>query len=211
VYLPHAFAETDLARLDALIAAHPFTTLVTVRDGMPVADHVPVLYSRDGERIELRGHVARANPLASTGGGPAIVIVHGPHAYVSPSWYLDKEAAARVPTWNYALAQLSGRLELFGDEGALADIVGRLTHTHEARVGGEWRYEHDRDDHRRQLRGITGFRLLVERVDLKFKLNQNHPQANQASVAAALRTLDDAGAHDVATLMADNLARQGFS
>jgi len=208
VYLPRAFTETDLARLDALIAAHPFITLVTVRDGLPVADHVPVLYARDGERIELRGHVARANPLASSRGGPALAMVHGPHAYVSPGWYPDKEAAARVPTWNYAIAHLSGALELFDDENALADVVDRLTRTHEARVGGEWRYEHDRDDHRRQLRGVTGFRLLVERVDLKFKLNQNHPQANQASVAAALRTLDDADAHDIATLMADNLARQ---
>jgi transcriptional regulator len=208
VYLPRAFAETDLTRLDTLIAAHPFITLVTVRDGLPVADHVPVLYAREGNRVELRGDVARANPLASSGGGPALAIVHGPHAYVSPGWYPDKEDAVRVPTWNYAIAHLTGQFELFDEEGALADIVDRLSRMHEARVGGEWRYEHDRDDHRRQLRGITDFRLHVEHIELKFKLNQNHPQANQASVAAALRTLDDAGAHDVATLMADNLARQ---
>jgi transcriptional regulator len=208
VYLPRAFAETDLARLDALIAAHPFITLVTVRDGLPVADHVPVLYAREGNRIELRGHVARANPLASAGGGPALAIVHGPNAYVSPGWYPDKEAAARVPTWNYAIAHLSGPLELFDDEGALADIVDRLSHLHEARVGSDWRYEHDRDDHRRQLRGITGFRLLAERIELKFKLNQNHPQANQASVAAALQASGEPGAQGVGALMADHLARQ---
>lgn len=208
MYLPRAFAETDLARLDALVAAHPFITLVTMRDGLPVADHVPVLYRRDGERIELRGHVARANPLASTAGGPALAIVLGPHAYVSPGWYPDKDAEARVPTWNYAVAHLSGALELFEAEDALAGIVDRLSRMHEARVGSHWRYEHDRDDHRRQLRGITGFRLVADRVELKFKLNQNHPLANQASVVTALQSLDDAGAQDVAALMADNLARQ---
>lgn len=208
MYLPRAFAETDLARLDALVAAHPFITLVTMRGSMPVADHVPVLYRRDGEHIELRGHVARANPLASTGEGPALAIVLGPHAYVSPGWYPDKESAARVPTWNYAVAHFSGTVDFFEDEALLADIVDRLSRAHEARVGGDWRFEHERDDHRRQLRGITGFRLAVERVELKFKLNQNHPLANQASVVTALQSLDDAGAHGVAALMADNLARQ---
>ena len=208
MYLPRAFAETDLARLDALIAAHPFVTLVTVRDGLPVADHVPVLYRRDGERVELRGHVARANPLAGADGVPVLVIVQGPHAYVSPGWYPDKEPAARVPTWNYAVAHVGGTLRCFDDEGSLADIVDALSRTHEARIGGDWRYEHDREDQRRQLRGITGFRLVAERVELKFKLNQNHPAANQASVAEALRASDDDGARGVAALMADSLARR---
>lgn len=208
MYLPRAFAENDLARLDALLAAHPFITLVTVRDGVPVADHVPVLYCRDGARVELRGHVARANPLASMPNVQALAIVHGPHAYVSPGWYPDKEAAARVPTWNYAVAHVSGPLALFDDEASLGALVDALSRTHEARVGGDWRYEHDRDDHRRQLRGITGFRLVAERVELKFKLSQNHPTANQASVAAALGALDDASARGVGDLMHDTLSRQ---
>ncbi|NUS38423.1 MAG: FMN-binding negative transcriptional regulator [Lysobacter sp.] len=206
MHLPRAFAETDLARLDALIAAHPFITLVTPGDGLPVADHVPVLYRREGDRVELRGHVARANPLARGQGGAALAIVHGPHAYVSPAWYPDKEAAARVPTWNYVVAHLAGMLTLSEDEASLAAIVDELSRTHEARVGSDWRYEHERADHRDQLRGITGFRLVAERVALKFKLNQNHPDANRRSVAAALQAQDDAGANAVAALMAQTLA-----
>lgn len=208
MYLPRAFAETDLAHLDALIAAHPFVTLVTVRDGLPVADHIPVLYRREGDRVELRGHVARANPLAGANGVTALAVVHGPDAYVSPGWYPDKESAARVPTWNYAVAHVAGTLECFDDEASLAGIVDALSTIHEARIGGDWRYEHDREDQRRQLRGITGFRIVAGRIDLKFKLSQNHPVANQASVASALQALDDNGARDVAALMADNLARQ---
>ena len=107
MYLPRAFAETDLAALDALLARDSFVTLVTVRDGAPSVSHLPVLYRRDGEQIELIGHWARPNPQARHA-GPALVIVHGPHAYVSPAWYPDKEEAARVPTWNYAVAHLDG-------------------------------------------------------------------------------------------------------
>jgi len=96
MYRPPAFIETDLAALDALLADDNFITLITVRDGLPTTSHLPVLYRRDGDAIELLGHFARPNPQARHA-GPATAIVHGPHAYVSPSWYPDKETEARVP------------------------------------------------------------------------------------------------------------------
>ena len=205
MYLPRAFAETDLDALDALVARDNFVTLVTVRDGAAVTSHLPVLYRRDGDRVELRGHWARPNPQ-SRHAGPAMAIVHGPHAYVSPSWYPDKEAAARVPTWNYAVANLEGALTIFDDEASLASIVDALSQQHEARVGSDWRYEHEREDHRGQLRGIVGFRLAVERITLKFKLNQNHPVANRIAVATQLAAQAREASLDVAALMRARLA-----
>ena len=107
MYSPRAFAETDLGELDRLLARDPFVTLVSTGvDGEPFASHLPVLYSREGDKVLIEGHWARPNPQA-THGGTALMIVHGPHAYISPGWYADKEEAARVPTWNYAVAHLS--------------------------------------------------------------------------------------------------------
>ena len=200
MYQPASFVETDLTALDALIERDNFITLITVRDGSPVVSHLPVLYRRDGECIQLRGHWARPNPQARHA-GPATAIVHGPHAYVSSSWYPDKEAAARVPTWNYAVAHLAGTLDTFDDEALLAALVDELSHRHEASVGRDWRFEFDRDDHRRQLRGIIGFRFRVESATLKFKLNQNHPAANRIAVADALEQQPREASHDVARLM----------
>ncbi|MCW0457675.1 FMN-binding negative transcriptional regulator [Xanthomonas sacchari] len=200
MHVAPAFAEHDLGALDALIADHPFATLVTVADGLPCATPLPVLYRRDGERILVEGHWSRANPQARHA-GPALLIVHGPHAYVSPSWYPDKEAMARVPTWNYATAHLHGQLQPSDDEALLADVVAWLSERHEHALGSDWRYEPDNDAHRRQLRGIVGFRLEVERVELKFKLSQNHPPANQAAVREALQGQADPGAQAVAALM----------
>ena len=200
MYRPAAFVENDLTALDALIERDNFVTLVTVRDGAPTLNHLPILYRRDGDAIEIRGHWARPNAQARHA-GPATLVVHGPHAYISPSWYTDKEAEARVPTWNYAVAHLTGTLETFDDEASLAGIVDDLSRQHEARVGRDWRFELERDDHRVQLRGIVGFRFRVDSVALKFKLNQNHPVANRLAVADALQQQPREDSREIAALM----------
>ncbi|WP_379655376.1 FMN-binding negative transcriptional regulator [Pseudoxanthomonas sp. UC19_8] len=201
MYTPRAFAQTDLARLDALIARDAFITLITQHDdGTPEVSHLPVLYARDGARIVLEGHWAKPNPQARHT-GKALAIVHGPHAYVSPSAYPDKAQAARVPTWNYAVAHLHGVLERVEDTDALADLVDRLSAHYEASVGRDWRFEHDDARLIRQLAGIVGFRLVVERAELKFKLSQNHPRANQQAVIEDLAARDDPEAREVAALM----------
>ncbi len=204
MYLPRAFASHDPRVLDALIEADPFITLVTVVDGAPTVSHLPVLYRRDGAQIELRGHWARANPQ-SAHAGPALVIVHGPNAYVSPSWYPDKLEAARVPTWNYVVAHLHGTLERFDDDAGLAAVVAELSEQHEARVGEHWRYPDD-DAHRSQLRGIVGFRMQVARVEVKAKLSQNHPDANREAVIARLGAQTSDTARAVSRLMHEALA-----
>jgi len=201
MYLPRAFVETDLAQLDRLLQADPFITLVsTDADGAPFASQLPVLYRRDGDDILIEGHWARANPQ-SRHQGEVLLLVHGPHAYVSPAWYPDKEAEARVPTWNHASAQLRGSLERFEDEASLADLVSRLSDRFEAQVGSDWHFEPQREDHRVQLRGIVGFRFVPRQVDLKFKLSQNHPVANRESVIAQLQGQAREHSRNLAALM----------
>lgn len=208
MYSPRAFAETDLGELDKLLARDSFVTLVTTGDGgEPFASHLPVLYSRQGEQMLIEGHWARPNPQA-THCGTALMIVHGPHAYLSPTWYADKEEAARVPTWNYAVAHLGGKLQVSTEEAFLASIVERLSIRHETAIGRGWRYQHEREDHRSQLRGIIGFRFVPERIELKFKLSQNHPAANVRGAAQALREQDDLRPREVAAMMLERLDRR---
>jgi transcriptional regulator len=201
MYLPRAFTETDLTALDALIDAHPFVTLIsTDADGAPFVSHLPVLYRRDGDAVLIEGHWARPNPQAKHI-SDVLMIVHGPNAYVSPGVYPDKESAARVPTWNYAVAHLHGSLKVYEDEAALGDLVHRLSQRFEATVGRDWRFEMGRDDHRGQLRGIVGFRFAPMRITLKFKLNQNHPPTNRRAVREDMAARDDPGARAIAALM----------
>ncbi len=200
MYTPASFIETDLAALDALATRDSFITLITVRDNLPMVSHLPVLYTRDTDRIQLFGHWARANPQ-SQHNGHAYVIFHGPHAYVSPSWYPDKEQQARVPTWNYAVAHLQGQLHTFEDNESLIALISNLSKRHETSVGQNWQFEPQREDHLRQLRGIIGFRFVVERTNLKFKLSQNHPLTNRQSVAEHLAAQSRESSRDIAQWM----------
>ncbi|WP_047128532.1 FMN-binding negative transcriptional regulator [Xanthomonas arboricola] len=201
MYAPRAFAQTDLALLDWLIARDPFVTLISQgEDGQPAISHLPVLYRRDDQAVVIEGHWARPNPQARSP-GDAVLVVQGPHAYVSPSWYPDKEAAARVPTWNYAVAHLHGRCEQVSDEAALGELIGRMSTHFEQRVGSDWLFEMERDSHRRQLRGLVGFRFVPSRIELTFKLSQNHPAANRRSVSQFLAQQPDQASNAIAALM----------
>ncbi|MBB6573653.1 FMN-binding negative transcriptional regulator [Xanthomonas arboricola] len=201
MYAPRAFAQTDLALLDWLIARDPFVTLISHgEDGQPAISHLPVLYRRDAQSVVIEGHWARPNPQARSP-GDAVLVVQGPHAYVSPSWYPDKEAAARVPTWNYAMAHLHGRCEQVSDEAALGELIGRMSTHFEQSVGSDWLFEMERDSHRRQLRGLVGFRFVPSRIELTFKLSQNHPAANQRSVSQFLAQQPDQASNAIAALM----------
>lgn len=206
MYQPRAFVETDLAQLDALFAIDPFVTLVTHDEaGASFASHLPVLYHRDGHQLRIEGHWARPNPQANHA-GEALMIVHGPHAYVSPGWYPDKLGAGRVPTWNYAVAHLRGRLETFADEASLADLVSRLSSHFEATVGSDWEFDPSDARQHALLRGIVGFRFVADQVDIKFKLSQNHPLENRHAVIAGLSERDNADARAVAALMRTTLS-----
>ncbi len=201
MFIPADFVETDLTWLDRLLERDAFVTVVsTGSDGLPQVTLLPVLYRRDGQEILIEGHWARPNPQAGHA-GPALVLVHGPHGYVSPGWYPDKDAQARVPTWNYATAELRGTLEPVTDPDALIDMLDRLSAKYEALVGGNWDLLPIEPRQRRMLAGIIGFRFRAQQVQVKLKLSQNHPEANQHSVIDALSALDSPPSHELAQWM----------
>ncbi len=201
MFIPDHFAATDLEWLDQLLARDAFVTLVTTgADGLPCVTLLPVLYRRDADGVLIEGHWARANPQAGHTGS-AQLLVHGPHSYISPSWYPDKEAAARVPTWNYAAAQLTGAIEAVTDPDALSDMLGRLSAHNERKVGGDWEFAPGDPRQRRMLGGITGFRFRPTDIQITLKLSQNHPHANQQAVVDALAASPAYAARELADWM----------
>jgi len=186
LYIPAHFAAPDRVAIARLLHDHSFATVVTPVAPEPLVTHVPLIYVADCEpHGTLLGHFARANPHANNAAAAeSIAIFHGPHAYVSPSWYA--EPAAAVPTWNYAVVHAHGTLELARDPAETRAILDVMIHRFESSRAQPWRPGLERDRLDALVNAIVGFRMKVKRIDAKFKLSQNRSPEDRARVAHAL-------------------------
>jgi transcriptional regulator len=199
MYLPEAFRVDDRATIFGFLESHPFATVVTQHDGEPFASHVPLLLDRTaGPHGTILGHIARANPQwIDAAGQTTLVAFTGPHAYISPTWYAEPNT---VPTWNYTAVHAYGRWETVDDPASLKQIVRDLTDRFERRLPQPWQLEEGPlvDG---LVKQIVGFRIAIERLEAKFKLNQNHSQVRRERVVAALSAQGDHDSQSVAALM----------
>ena len=200
MYIPAHFGA-DHAVVDELLAKHGAADLITLTSDGMIATMLPFAYDpATGEHGTLYGHVARNNDQwRKPALGESLVIVRGPDAYVSPSWYASKAEHGRVvPTWNYVTAHVYGRLVVHDDPDWVEDVVRRLTAKHEAaRLASPgqspaWSVD---DAPRRfiegQLRAIVGLELQITRIESKAKLSQNRPVEDIAGVVAGLSARGD--------------------
>ena len=196
VYTPSHFAADEAAALELLEQVGAADLVTATADGL-VATFLPLVFDpARGEHGSLLGHVARNNDQWQRPAvGPAMVIAHGPDAYISPSWYASKAEHGRVvPTWNYATVHVYGQLVVHDDPEWVDALVRRLTVRQEHGREHPWSV----DDapvafHAGQLRAIVGVELVVDRIEAKFKLSQNRPEADIDGVVAGLRAEGDEG------------------
>lgn len=211
MYLPRHFEMGDLDEVAAFVDSAGAADLVTVdASGEPGSTLVPVLWDRSGTDVEagrygrLLAHVARMNPQwdGVVDGQRCLAIVHGPQAYVSPSWYAAKAEHGRVvPTWNYSAVHISGTVELVDDAEELRDLVGWLTDRHEAQRPDPWSVDDAPATYvAGQLKAIRGVVVHVDAVEAKAKLSQNRSLADRAGVVAGL--LAEGSGSEVADAMA---------
>jgi transcriptional regulator len=187
MYVP-AFAAIDERNARAVVAETASGWLVTTADnGPPVATLMPILWH--GDRIIA--HMATANPhwrhIADDTSG--LLIVTGPEAYISPSWYASKADHGRVvPTWNYLAVHITGTVRVHHDSDWLLTAVTDLTDRHEADRADRWHVTDAPSDHiTSQLKAIVGIEMQIERVEGKAKLSQNRSEPDRQGVIEGLR------------------------
>ena len=187
MYIPKAFEVTDRATLHDFIEANSFATLVTSIDDAPFATRLPMLLEREtGAYGTLIGHVARANPHWRSFDGKALAVAmfDGPHAYISPNWYVTAPA---VPTWNYATVHAYGAPRVIEDPHRVEAIVDRLVAIHEASMPRPWSTRILPPEFKSNLlRAIVGFEMPINRIEGKFKFGQNRPIEDQVSTLIEL-------------------------
>jgi transcriptional regulator len=191
MYVPAHFAADDEA-VQELLANHGAADLVTMTSDGLVATMLPFVY--DHSRGALLGHLARNNDhWRRTVIGDALVIMRGPDSYVSPAWYASKREHGRVvPTWNYITAHVYGTMTVYDDPGWVADVVRRLSDHHEAGRAEPWSVDDAPEKYvSGQLRAIVGVEIGIKRIEAKFKLSQNRPDADIDGVIEGLREYGD--------------------
>jgi transcriptional regulator len=198
MYNPSSFKEENPTVLFELIEKHNFGILFSQHQENPEATHLPFLVDRErGEKGVLIAHFAKANKhwrkIEPT--QEVLVVFQGPHSYISPSWYVNRE---EVPTWNYATVHVIGRPIIIQDPESLDKMVKRLTHHHESNTNSDWSLDEvSKKDYETDLKGIVGLEIEITRMEGKFKFNQNKSTDDQKEV---IKNLDD-----VSTIMKKNL------
>lgn len=201
---PH-FREDRPEELRTLIRHYPLGLLITAEGGLD-ANPVPFTLARgpDGRDL-LRAHLPKGNDqvAALRSGAEALVSFRGPEAYVSPGWYATKaEHGKVVPTWNYAVVQAWGRPAIIEDPDWIMAQIEALTTQQEGDRAEPWAVADAPADFTAKLIGVlVGLEIPIDRIEGKWKVSQNQPEANRRSVVEGLR--QDHPSDPMATLVAE--------
>jgi transcriptional regulator len=177
MYQPPQFRSEDPAVAADLMRAYPLASLVSNDDsGFPFASHLPLHLEERAGRFVLWGHCAKPNPhwRYLQARPEALAIFMGPHAYLSPSVYPDRQ---RVPTWNYLTVHCRVRARLVEDAAAKDTLLKKLIGDHEPAYAEQWRSLGE-EFAQKMLAGIVGFELEVTEWSCKLKLNQHRREAH---------------------------------
>ena len=190
------------AELVEFMRANNFALLVTGTGGTLHGSHLPVMVQERDEKLVLDMHMARNNAQWKEFFDDEVMVVFfGPHAYVSPRWYEEKE---RVPTWNYAAVHVYGIPKLVEDRNAKHASQRRLVEA----IDPQWLPKFDalRAEYVEQmLAGIVNFEIAVTRIETRWKLSQNRSRREQELIAAELDKSADSTERALAALTRKHL------
>lgn len=192
------YLMTDVDEVKRLIRHNPWATFVSPASTGLIASHYPALLEEDEEGIVIASHFGRPDEqLHELGAHEILVIIQGPHDYVSPSLY---EPGDLVPTWNHLTAHLYGIPEILGEEENYA-MLSRLTDHFEAHRSEGRSLSEDEAGTRRAAKGTVGLRMRVTRFDARAKLSQNKTPEVRETIA---QRFDETNA-----LLAEEMRRLG--
>lgn len=182
-HTPH-YLLTDSAEVKRLIRRNPWMTYVSpASTGLVSSHYATLLEETDDDTISIVSHFGRPDEVAhELGQHEVLVIVQGPHGYISPNWYAEGDF---VPTWNHVTAHLYGVPEILSDEENFR-VLGELVDHFEKRMPTPVTLEIDEEKARRIARGTVGLRIRVTRFDARAKLSQNKPPEVRSAIIAAL-------------------------
>lgn len=187
MYIPKPFNVSNRDETLSLIRTYGFATVVSQKGGVPWASHLPLLLNESEGGDILLGHMAKNNEQWQhfENAAEILCIFHGPHSYISPSWYSTKIA---VPTWNYATVHAYGAPQIERDASKVLKILEDTTSKYESGMVSPWKMAFSPDTVAGFLNAIVGFSVRITRLETKFKLGQNRSPEDQEGMLRGLRS-----------------------
>lgn len=201
MYTPKLYREEDREKIIEFMRQNEFVVLVTYDGEKPTASHLLVEIFEEGEKLFINGHMSRANPLWKTfeKNAEVLTIFHGPHTYISPTWYNH----VNVPTWNYQAVHVYGKLRIVEDYDEAYQILKRLTDRHE--TASHYKLETlPQDFVAKEIKGIVAFQIEVTKIEANYKLSQNRNDEDYQNIVEMLEEREDEMSHEVAEAMKSN-------
>ncbi len=188
MYVPKHYAVTDQGKMLDFMKKNSLGILFSHTGAEPMASHLPFIIDESVDEYgRIIGHMAKANPQWGYADGQQVMVVfHGPHTYVSPTWYQEDNV---VPTWNYVAVHANGIFKASENPAGLEEAVERLTHQHEAGQPQPWQPDFSTDYTKEMLKHIVAFEIEITSLQGKWKINQNHPERRRRRVAERLKEL----------------------
>ena len=202
MYIPKFYEITDWPEIERFIRETSLATLVSIGEEFPVATHLPLDLATSGDGVStLSGHVAKSNPhwrLFESRPEAVAIFLSPVNHYISSSWYDHPN----VPTWNYMSVQVYGRIKIV-DESRLRISLRKMTQYHEKISSRPLTQEILETEIDKQIGGIIGFEMSIEKIEAAYKMSQNRDAGNYRRIIDELNRLDDYNAKIVAKRMSE--------
>jgi transcriptional regulator len=185
MYIPPAYEITDWEEITSFVSQARAGEFVTVnQDGTPASTTLPFTWypSQPDLAAPVKSygvattHMARSNQQwrEIENGAPALIIVSGPGAYVSPTNYAAASVEGKdVGTWVYQSVHLRGTVQVLHEALEILKIVSDLQRDHEADREVPWDLATaDQNFINELVRHVVGFTVHISSVEAKYKMEQ---------------------------------------
>ncbi|EEL62122.1 FMN-binding negative transcriptional regulator [Bacillus cereus] len=204
MYIPKIFEMKELAVAYDVIQKNSFATVISMHEDTPFATHLPLLLNK--EKTHLYGHFALQNPQwQDIKNKTVLIIFHGPHCYISPSWYEINQA---VPTWNYVTVHVYGEVEFIENEYELMESLHDMVVKYEAPNSSYKLQDIDATYLSGMNKGLQGFKIKINKIVGQAKLSQNQPLHRQELIVNQLEKISNEDEQNISFLMKENLKKR---
>jgi transcriptional regulator len=204
MYIPKQFSNVNQQGLIDFIKDNSFATVISNSSEGMMVSHLPLIHGFEGEEAYLYGHFAKANPHWKDFSGNVTAIFHGPHSYISSSWY---EEEGTVPTWNYTAVHASGQGTIMRDRAELITLLSDSVDFFESKLGSDYRVDFKNPVIQKEMDYIVGFKIKIDKLEGKWKLNQHHTPERKQKTINNLKKVQIYDSQEIAALMEKTLKK----